>query len=338
MDERRRTYEIRLVTPAFVAGADQQAPELRVPSIRGCLRWWFRLAQKGADASSDATGRAEEEIFGSMSTGQRLTVRLHEIRRGKEEQLVYQTFGFDHKYLWFPLRPGRGVSNPIARPPIPAETLVRLDVIVAPGVANAAATLKRMDEVVSHWVLFGGIGMRSRRCAGSLWFASRLPSGEPLPSGREDIQRLLESAQGTLRSAIDFKVSPRPFPSWRRALEDVGDHYRGQRKNVKDSRGRKALPALGWPIMNFEGVKDTKLEVDGRESERLASPVLLKVIPDSKQFRWLLVVIRRPFVDLIKSGEGEVRSTDVLGGFADGFESATGPRPPGSGSRGPQRR
>lgn len=58
--------EVRLITPCFCAGADQQQAEIRVPSIRGQLRWWFRVLG-GSPA-------AEREVFGGIS------------RQGEEEK------------------------------------------------------------------------------------------------------------------------------------------------------------------------------------------------------------------------------------------------------------
>ena len=50
--------EIEFITPAFLAGADQNVPEIRVPSIRGELRWWFRAL--------GGTQSEEAELFGSV--------------------------------------------------------------------------------------------------------------------------------------------------------------------------------------------------------------------------------------------------------------------------------
>lgn len=86
--------------------------------------------------------------------------------------------------------------------------------------------------------------------------------------------------------------------------------------------------------MKYRGAKGDRIIVDDHDSERLASPAMLKVIPDGQKFRWLLVVIKRPFVDLIESGEGKVRQAVVVDNFAQGFETASAPPPSfGRGSR-----
>ena len=41
---RQATIDFQFVTPAFLGGANQQA-ELRMPSVRGALRWWSRAME-----------------------------------------------------------------------------------------------------------------------------------------------------------------------------------------------------------------------------------------------------------------------------------------------------
>lgn len=50
--------KIEFVTPSFLAGADQNRPEVRVSAIRGELRWWFRVL--------GGTSEEENLIFGTV--------------------------------------------------------------------------------------------------------------------------------------------------------------------------------------------------------------------------------------------------------------------------------
>ncbi len=70
------TFECEVITPMFLSGADGQTPELRPPSIKGALRFWWR-AMNGhlslRDIVDKKTGKVlkkglktiEGEIFGS---------------------------------------------------------------------------------------------------------------------------------------------------------------------------------------------------------------------------------------------------------------------------------
>ena len=73
------TAKFEIVTPMFVAGADNSrdgVPELRVPSILGALRFWWRsLAWARLPAGSPAAALRklkewEADLFGSAETGQ----------------------------------------------------------------------------------------------------------------------------------------------------------------------------------------------------------------------------------------------------------------------------
>ena len=44
---KRLTFKLQVVTPLFLSGANQQVAELRPPSIRGALRFWFRAMMGG---------------------------------------------------------------------------------------------------------------------------------------------------------------------------------------------------------------------------------------------------------------------------------------------------
>lgn len=132
MERNRRSYAIKLATPAFLAGANQQQPELRVPSIRGCLRWWFRLAEHGAGTSLEQIRKKESDLFGSTDKGQRLILRIRPGSPLKTESLRYRDLRFDHQYLWFPLRPEKNSIQPIARPALAAGTTFKLEAIVPP--------------------------------------------------------------------------------------------------------------------------------------------------------------------------------------------------------------
>jgi hypothetical protein len=53
-----KDYHLEFITPAFCAGADQSKAEIRVPSIRGQLRWWFRVL--------GGTPEQERRVFGGV--------------------------------------------------------------------------------------------------------------------------------------------------------------------------------------------------------------------------------------------------------------------------------
>ena len=61
----RVTFECETITPMFLAGADGITPELRVPSIKGALRFWWR-AMNGYLPVNELR-KKEAEIFGGVA-------------------------------------------------------------------------------------------------------------------------------------------------------------------------------------------------------------------------------------------------------------------------------
>jgi CRISPR-associated protein Cmr1 len=80
---------LQLITPCFCSGADQRQAEIRVPSIRGQLRWWFRVL--GGDAAM------EKSLFGGIShigtedepTASKVCLRISQVENvfGEEREL-----------------------------------------------------------------------------------------------------------------------------------------------------------------------------------------------------------------------------------------------------------
>lgn len=57
--------ELEILTPAFLAGADQHESELRAASIKGLLRWWWRASEGHRFRSPVELNEAEAAVFGS---------------------------------------------------------------------------------------------------------------------------------------------------------------------------------------------------------------------------------------------------------------------------------
>ncbi len=81
----------RAVTPMFCAGADCVRPELRLPSFKGALRFWWRaLAWPRYAGNLAQIQRCEDRLFGSTGVGQsRVLMRFKRV--SKEEQKTCDT-------------------------------------------------------------------------------------------------------------------------------------------------------------------------------------------------------------------------------------------------------
>ena len=64
------TFELRLVTPAFLAGANQEKDDctLRAATLRGLLRWWWRTMY-AARVDRETLRQLEAAVWGDTNTG-----------------------------------------------------------------------------------------------------------------------------------------------------------------------------------------------------------------------------------------------------------------------------
>jgi len=71
------TFDLEAITPIFMRGADQTKAEIRVSSIKGLMRWWFR-ALAGNYFGDDVVSlrRVEEYVFGSTGGRSRVVVEV----------------------------------------------------------------------------------------------------------------------------------------------------------------------------------------------------------------------------------------------------------------------
>lgn len=148
---------LRTVTPLFLGGCDSQA-ELRGPSIKGALRFWFRFAE-GARQGGNLTEvrQAEDRLFGSAGEGTGLfRVRLRSrpvIFPAKSEE-----WSIAMGYLGY---------GPVGkRSFIAPKQQIEFDFVFTKKATNS--DIQRVYESLWLWTHLGGFGSRARRGWGSL--------------------------------------------------------------------------------------------------------------------------------------------------------------------------
>ena len=99
-------FTLEAVTPIFMRGADQTKAEIRAPSIKGLMRWWFR-ALAGSYFGDDISGlrKAEEFVFGSTGRRSRIIIEVDSPKLGKFDCKCDINIKFDGKRKVYLLRP-----------------------------------------------------------------------------------------------------------------------------------------------------------------------------------------------------------------------------------------
>jgi len=187
------SFTIELVTPAFLAGANQKKEDcsLRSATVAGLLRWWWRTMHSGYMDKADLLA-LETAIFGSAQIGGAVRIQVEPIS-------VKPPVLFDYKDGYRP-RMGFAQDNHLLRPPqnstqglfylsygmdeishgqrrqrfyTPPGSSWKISMTARDSTFNgrhlpAADVLSQAEMALHMLCAFGGVGSKSRNGFGSL--------------------------------------------------------------------------------------------------------------------------------------------------------------------------
>ncbi len=207
-------YDCEVLTPLFLGGADprNEPPELRVPSLLGALRYWYRALVGGSSLyiDVDAVKSEEQNVFGSSDTGSAIAIRV-----SYEGDLSSDTYKKDKNrrggkdYLFWSLaetsrQPARRFIQPGVKFHVTMRSIIQSD-----------ALLKAHSAL---WLLanLGALGARANRCAGSIAIQpSDYPADWPAFKSSRDVEALVaDLSQGIVacRRALGDSTLQRSLP------------------------------------------------------------------------------------------------------------------------------
>lgn len=167
MNLQAETFRFTFLTPCFsgtAEGKDSTVSELRVPPIRGHIRFWHRAAY-GAESANRVWGSTN----GSEGQSSRVAVRIKAgLPPGRQSA---------------PLLPHK-VRGQGSRPALPADVAASIQLQRLPACSND--DWEKALTATKLWLLAGTLGYRSSRAAGSVW-----PNEPWAPQSRDDLARLL---------------------------------------------------------------------------------------------------------------------------------------------------
>lgn len=142
--------DIEMLTPCFCRGAYRDQPEIRVPSIRGMVRWWFRKL--------GGTAEQEKIVFGGVHDGaasSRLGFRVSNLAVRKVNPnpatLPHKSGGQASPQAAFAAGGTFCLHVFSRRDPLPNDLA------------------RRVENALEVWTLLGALGLRANRAGGSLW-------------------------------------------------------------------------------------------------------------------------------------------------------------------------
>jgi len=303
----------------FLGGANpQNPPEIRPPSIKGLLRYWWRAIQVPPDLRT--LKEKEAEIFGAAGeedksdkkhTG-KSNVLLKVCTSTSADDLEQSLWNEIPHYEKLSQKTGKigkyptsyhGLAyffysalmneNRYLKPELPFELQLR---------SNDETFLQ--EAIKAFWCLafLGGIGARNRKGGGNFCVESITPPFTELFETssidnnaklfdflKTNIRKLVpesnrvngQQAYSILQGSKIWSLNLSPFKNWKDCLDAVGKTYRNFRD--KNKHRLQETPNLGFPVLHGRG---SLIMVAGKFNEkdnieflnRSASPLVFKVI------------------------------------------------------------
>lgn len=305
-------FSLDMISLGICGGASpEKQAEIRAPSIRGQLRWWFRTLGGFKSLAPAAVCDQESQIFGSVAgeegTASRLQVR---VRAGKGSSILSTSakkaddlgagMNTEKGYVLFPLRQQ---ARAVFEGPLPSFELH----LNWRGPSTLADDIKALATVFGH---LGSLGFRSRRAMGALAFA---PGQKPPMELKDALAKFANPNAIVIRQlradVADANAVIRELAGWLKGWRAYGraphlstgpgckyaenDHNLGFNQNAK---GQAYRPALGLPIIQkYSSTRQTSNweQGSGRGDDakgRFASPVILRPHRDTGG-KWHALVI-----------------------------------------------
>jgi CRISPR-associated protein Cmr1 len=331
------TFECETITPMFLSGADGTKPELRPPSIKGALRFWWR-AMNGHLSLTDLKNQ-ESEIFGGTEKRSKFSIEIDNITsfsiKGDDLKRIanydtntrqYRQSGLAYFFYIF-------LNQQKER--------IGFNVKSSFDLRITFTDLKSIPKVLATFWLFvnlGSLGSRCRRGAGSLYIKA-ISEGEyllnelkknsnieffpPENSSFVDFYRInytniskvlekpvcsdnfikADEKYSTLTSN-DIYISKNHFTTWNDALNDIGVKMRRVRETYEEENRKYKLndiplkAVFGLPIQLRDSPNFKGYYVDLENSQRRASPLYISIKRFPKnKYFWVLSYLDGKFTE-----------------------------------------
>ncbi|SMO36381.1 type III-B CRISPR module RAMP protein Cmr1 [Melghirimyces algeriensis] len=303
------TAGFQTVTPMLMFGADQSRAEIRIPSIKGALRFWYR-------AVDPHYWKHEPQLFGSGGEkgGQsRFLMRLKTISQPEKYEKKWRK-GVGYSYLSFSIKKNRE--------PISVGTSFEISFYRRGHLDDHGNEEDWKRLMASVWLLghMGGLGSRSRRGFGSLTLKSIDPKSsvsEPfsLPlihrqkkphewmhafqSGMDQIQgwlgkRSTEPKHTVLDGKSTFHLHMHGYHDWKLAMDELGKTLKDFREKEGDREisGRKKWSkgaAVGLPLIIKQ--EEEQKTFSPKKGDRNASPIWMRIVKIGKKYYPFVTVL-----------------------------------------------
>jgi CRISPR type III-B/RAMP module RAMP protein Cmr1 len=239
------TRNFSFLTAAFPHGAYQSQgfnqPDLRGPSIKGQLRWWYDALFSNI--------KSEHGLFGYISSKENSRLGLEgnsasrvivRVRPLEIEADPIQTEFMPHKGN------DGGVKNAI-----PQGTTYEISLLCRREKLTGQEP-QRLERVLDAWLLLGAVGQRANRGAGSVW-----PKQAPATSN----EYLARAKAILMGSKLRCAVLSKSYRDERDLRYDAGDFIDGPVKSERRGSRDVEITEPWWPFGAAEDRKPSPLKL-----------------------------------------------------------------------------
>jgi CRISPR-associated protein Cmr1 len=320
------TATFRVVTPLFLAGADAMTAELRLPSVKGALRYWYRAINPHFQKVPEG-GKAtwEEILFGGTGGGAGQSAFFMRKKNENLKIMRMSSLPRDLDYFSFFLRRRCSYISPVSNYADKLSGRFTIQLLLRPH-RNANKVAPDWKGLVSSlWMLghIGGLGARSRRGFGTIALQEWQADDPEIQQWMDQLPIAHEAS--TIEEWIKrFQLGLQQIQSWFSPWDHCNHTIVDQRTtfflaNEGSDTELKAMVAgmqvikgfrsehkehrlfLGLPLMVSSKKNGQRYQILPERYQRVPSPVWLRVIQIGQQYYPFFAILSAPFPDkLIK--------------------------------------
>jgi CRISPR type III-B/RAMP module RAMP protein Cmr1 len=215
------SYKITFITPLFGKGVFE-TPEVRPPSIRGQLHWWFRAL--------GGTYDDEKAVFGGAHKGATASKVVVRVSHVQGETAEHRTLPHKHG----------GMSAPKAA--FSPGSSFELHVLTRGGGFALDRQKKHFERSLAAWMHLGTLGLRATRAAGSFVWEPLSEDGFRMPATQEAYEA--KCREFLAQTPLRWAVLDKRYESAENARRVVSDTLGGR----DDRDGESDLARLNFPL------------------------------------------------------------------------------------------
>lgn len=281
------TFECEVVTPMFIGGANKEDAELRGSSIKGLLRFWWRVINGYKFDTIKKMYEKEKEIFGSTDSSSSFQIVILDIsslpiKINLPQGDTFTVKNFNLHIIDYLAYGSLKQGNNYIKSYYPVGTKFKI-------IFDFYNKNYKNDVLLAFKILgsYGGIGSKSRNGFGCFKIIDGKQNLNNLSLGKDTYNNVnpkefLIFSKDTKK--FDINIT---FNSWVDALSAVGIIYRNSRLDLEKRHNFDQRAKIGMPIIAKNEPKSFEFK-----NKRLAKPIFLHVekAGNNNYKAWILLI------------------------------------------------